>query len=92
MAKTVKMQDIAEKLGVSTMTVSKALSGKSGVSEQTRQRIKELAEEMGYVLPAGEREGEKRSYNVGVIHTVWQPFTGSFIRRSVPMRFKITAL
>ena len=61
MAKTVKMQDIAEKLGVSTMTVSKALSGKSGVSEQTRQRIKELAEEMGYVLPAGEREGEKRS-------------------------------
>ena len=47
MAKTVKMQDIAEKLGVSTMTVSKALSGKSGVSEQTRQRIKELAEEMG---------------------------------------------
>ena len=67
MAKTVKMQDIAEKLGVSTMTVSKALSGKSGVSEQTRQRIKELAEEMGYVLPAGEREGEKRSYNVGVI-------------------------
>lgn len=67
MAKTVKMQDIAQKLGVSTMTVSKALSGKSGVSEQTRQRIKDLAVEMGYVFPAGEREGEKRSYNVGVV-------------------------
>lgn len=67
MAKTVKMQDIAQKLGVSTMTVSKALSGKNGVSEQTRQRVKELAAEMGYVLPAREREGERRSYNVGVI-------------------------
>lgn len=68
-AKTVKMQDIAQKLGVSTMTVSKALTGKSGVSEQTRQRIKTI-----------------------IIRTAWQPFTGSSIRRSVPMRFCRTVL
>ena len=49
MAKAVKMQDIAQKLGVSTMTISKALSGKPGVSEGMREKIKILAEEMGYI-------------------------------------------
>lgn len=33
MAKAVKLADIAEQLGVSTVTVSKALSGQKGVSE-----------------------------------------------------------
>lgn len=32
MAKAVKLADIAEQLGVSTVTVSKALSGQKGVS------------------------------------------------------------
>ena len=50
MAKTVKMQDIAEKLGVSTMTVSKALAGKPGVSQSMRKKIRNLADEMGYVV------------------------------------------
>lgn len=67
MAKTVKMQDIAGRLGVSTMTVSKALSGKSGVSEQTRQKIKQLAAEMGYIAPGTDKEDEKKSYNIGVL-------------------------
>lgn len=67
MAKTVKMQDIAGRIGVSTMTVSKALSGKSGVSEETREKIKQLAEEMGYVAPGGEKDDIKKSYNIGVL-------------------------
>ena len=33
MAKAVKLADIAEQLGVSTVTVSKALSGQKGVSK-----------------------------------------------------------
>ena len=33
MAKSVKLEDIAKKVGVSTVTVSKALSGQKGVSE-----------------------------------------------------------
>ena len=33
MAKAVKLADIAERVGVSTVTVSKALSGQKGVSE-----------------------------------------------------------
>lgn len=34
MAKAVKLADIAERLSVSTVTVSKALSGQKGVSEE----------------------------------------------------------
>lgn len=67
MAKAVKMQDIAEKLGVSTMTISKALSGKPGVSESMRDKIKTLAEEMGYVAPGTDKDEQKKSYNVGVL-------------------------
>ena len=47
MAKGVRMSDIAKRLGVSTVTVSKALADQKGVSEEMRERIKLLAEEMG---------------------------------------------
>lgn len=67
MAKAVKMQDIAERLGVSTMTISKALSGKPGVSEVMREKIKKLAVEMGYIAPGTERNEFGKSYNIGVI-------------------------
>lgn len=45
----ITMQDLAERLGVSRFTVSRALSGGSGVSEETRQRVKRMAEELGYI-------------------------------------------
>lgn len=38
MAKAVKLADIAERVGVSTVTVSKALSGQKGVSEEVREK------------------------------------------------------
>ena len=47
MAKAVRMADIAERLGVSIVSVSKALAGKSGVSEEMRAKIEETAQEMG---------------------------------------------
>ena len=39
MAKAVKLADIAEIVGVSTVTVSKALSGQKGVSEEVRWQM-----------------------------------------------------
>ena len=39
MAKAVKLADIAQKLEVSTVTVSKALSGQKGVSEEMREKL-----------------------------------------------------
>ncbi len=67
MAKGVRMSDIAQRLGVSTVTVSKALADQKGVSEEMRERIKALAEEMGYRPPVSSRQETKRSYNIGVI-------------------------
>ena len=48
---SVTMRDLGKRLGVSAVTISKALSGKSGVSEEMRQRIIRLADELGYVNP-----------------------------------------
>lgn len=45
------MQTIARKLGVSTVTVHKALNNQHGVSEKTRNEIVKLACEMGYKMP-----------------------------------------
>ena len=46
--KKVRLSDIAERLNVSTVTVSKALENKEGVGDDLRKQIKEIAEEMGY--------------------------------------------
>ncbi|HHT88231.1 MAG TPA: LacI family transcriptional regulator [Clostridiales bacterium] len=68
MAKNITMKDIAIKLGVSTVTVSKALSGKEGVSNEVRELIKHTAEEMGYRYNAlGKSMREGRNYNIGIL-------------------------
>lgn len=70
MAKSVRMSDIAEVMGVSTVTVSKALSGQKGVSEELRAKIKDKAEEMGYrTVSLLKQEHAKRSvsYTIGAI-------------------------
>jgi LacI family transcriptional regulator len=45
----VKLQDIADRAGVSIMTVSKALRDKKDISAATRARIQRIAQEMRYV-------------------------------------------
>lgn len=42
------MEDLAHILGVSTVTVSKALRDHSDISDETKRKVKQLAEEMGY--------------------------------------------
>ncbi|MDY2628974.1 MAG: LacI family DNA-binding transcriptional regulator [Lachnospiraceae bacterium] len=68
MGKSVRLSDIAAKLNVSTVTVSKALSGQKGVSDEMRAKIVSLADEMGYVKSVSTEETvKKRSYTIGVI-------------------------
>ena len=45
----ITMQDVATHVGVSTMTVSRALRGESNVEPQLMLRIRTAAQEMGYV-------------------------------------------
>lgn len=67
MRKIVTMADIGKKLGVSTVTVSKALSDKAGVSEEIREQIKDLALKMGYRYNSTDRSQDSRTNNIGVI-------------------------
>lgn len=61
------MADIAARVGVSNVAVSKALSGKPGVSEEMRIRIKQVAEQMGYVSGSTARSAPAATGNIGVI-------------------------
>ena len=68
MAKSVRLKDIADKIGVSTVTVSKALSGQKGMSEELREKIHALANDMGYV-PSVSRKADfsNKSFTIGVL-------------------------
>ena len=58
----VTLKDIAEKAGVSSMTVSRVMNGKTGtVSQHTSERIKKIAQEMGYVPNSSARALASRS-------------------------------
>jgi LacI family gluconate utilization system Gnt-I transcriptional repressor len=46
------MKDVAASAGVSVMTVSRAFRADASVGEDTRQRIRQVAEAMGYVFDA----------------------------------------
>lgn len=61
----VKMKDIAAAVGVSVVTVSNALSGRKGVSEDVRQLVEKTARDMGY----NQKKPEKPSQSgvIGVI-------------------------
>lgn len=48
----VRLKDVAARAGVSLMTVSKVLRDAPDVSQATKARIRQLAEEMGYVPDA----------------------------------------
>ena len=63
----VTMRDIGNRIGVSAVTVSKALAGKSGVSDEMRQRIVRTAQEMGYVNPNTVQALQERKLDVGIL-------------------------
>lgn len=49
MSRRITIKDVSARAGVSTYTVSQALGGKPGVSDETREMVVRLASEMGYV-------------------------------------------
>lgn len=65
--KKVKLENIAEAMGVSIVTVSNALKGKKGVSEELRQKIERTAREMGYQTSHREKRKNHDSYIIGVV-------------------------
>lgn len=64
----VSLKTIAEKCGVSTATVSKALNDQKDISDDTKERIRKEAEKLGYFPNAAARALKtNRSYNIGVL-------------------------
>lgn len=62
--------DVAERAGVSQSTVSRALSGSETITEATRRRVEQAAEELGYhvnMRAAGLRKGETGTIAIVVI-------------------------
>lgn len=65
----VRLADIAEKVGVSTVTVHNAMAGNKGVSEAVRVQIMETARELGYEPPSSESK-EKKDTEQGAFHKI----------------------
>ena len=64
----VTVKDIAEKCGVSTATVSKALNGYGDISEKTAVRIRAVAREMKYTPNIAARQLKTNaSHTIGVL-------------------------
>ncbi|CDM59388.1 MULTISPECIES: LacI family DNA-binding transcriptional regulator [Rhizobium] len=78
------LSDIAERAGVSIKTVSGALHGGSArMSEETRSRIKQIAEELGYVTnlaARGVRQGWLPLIGVVADELITSPFATEIIR------------
>jgi LacI family transcriptional regulator len=65
----VKLKDIAEAVGVSVATVSKALNNSHEISEAMTSKIVKMANEMGYIANSSARNLKtNRSYNIGVVY------------------------
>jgi LacI family transcriptional regulator, repressor for deo operon, udp, cdd, tsx, nupC, and nupG len=62
------VQAVAERAGVSVSTVSRALRGVAGISELTRKRVRDAADEIGYVAsPSASRLATGRTSTVAVV-------------------------
>ncbi|KIC57876.1 LacI family DNA-binding transcriptional regulator [Microbacterium hominis] len=62
------IEEVARAAGVSTATVSRALSGRGRLSEATRERVRAAAAELGYVVSAAASTlASGRAENIGVI-------------------------
>jgi LacI family transcriptional regulator len=73
---SLRLQDVAERAGVSIATASRSLSGAPGVSETVAERVREVAREMGYVANVHARSlaaGTSRSVGL-VVHEIGDPY------------------
>ncbi|MBC7115648.1 MAG: LacI family DNA-binding transcriptional regulator [Pseudothermotoga sp.] len=78
----VTLKQIARELGVNVSTVSRALNGKPGVSEELRKKILELAKAKGYspdLAAVGLRKGKTKIIGV-LIPDVSNPFFAQILR------------
>lgn len=88
--KPVTLSDIAKRLNVSTVTISKALRGHPDISPQTTKIVKNLADEMGYSPNFMARNlSARKSQMIGlVVPKIAHFFFGSIIESIYDIAFK----
>ena len=64
---TVTIKDISRKLGVSSVSVHRALKGKEGLSDELRTKIIETSKEMGYVENYAAASIKRKTRRVAVV-------------------------
>ena len=65
MAKKVTLQDIADQIGVTKVSVSKAINNQPGIGESLREQILKTAKQMGYVKV--QHTKERKDYKFALI-------------------------
>ncbi len=66
--KRITIKDVAQAAGVSTQTVSRVMNKVSYVSEETRQRVETVVEQLGYHPSTLARSlSQQRSYTLGIV-------------------------
>lgn len=64
----VTLKEVAAALGLSTMTVSRALNDRPNVNPETKKRIQEVATKMGYTPNhVAKSLVSNRTYTIGVV-------------------------
>ena len=79
--KRITLKDIAKKVGVSQMTVSRVLNNRPDVNPLTRDRIQEMVREMGYVPNTNARalKGAKTNRIGIVVSDIRNPFYSELV-------------
>jgi LacI family transcriptional regulator len=73
---TLRLQDVAEAAGVSIATASRSLSRSSGVSDEVAERVRGVAQQLGYVVNVHAQSlagGASRSVGL-LVHEIGDPY------------------
>jgi LacI family transcriptional regulator len=78
--KRVTVKDIAKELNISIGTVSKALSGKRGISDEMRAEIFKAAKEIGYSVNRLAQSLARKPIKIGIVYpATWDQYYGPLI-------------
>jgi LacI family transcriptional regulator, galactose operon repressor len=90
-----RMKDIADDLGLSLMTISKALRGQSDISEATRKRVLKRARELDYRPNWAARSlVTRRTHMIGLVipdlmHSFFAEVARAVARKVEPLQYQI---
>ena len=72
-ANRVTMRDVAKEAGVTSAAVSYALSGKRPISEETRRRVEQAIERLGFTPNMAAQTGFQADRRSGPSDRGWKP-------------------